>query len=244
MAQLRQAFANWSLQTRLILRLSSVCIFFCLLVGAVLFLVYRSANTDILFENLQEVMVRVQNGLHHEADNGWRVDTADVPKDISYLIRDAAGQELLRGGHDPDVIQPLPITNPIDDSVSSFFIHRPMKDGKPLKRRQFTLVSTATIDNQKLIIQISSRPSSTAAGIDALAQEWLGEFLPFAVPMSVVLLVVLSLTLRSALKPLDRLQRFAEAIGPLRTDLRLPTDGLPKELLGPVKTINGALTRL
>src|SRR5262249_3805930 len=55
---------------------------------------------------------------------------------------------------------------------------------------------------------------------------------------------VLSLTVRSALAPLERLQRFAAAIGPLRTDLRLPTDDLPAELLEPVRTINGALGRL
>lgn len=244
MEQLKQAFANRSLQSRLIVRLSSVCIFFCLLVGAVLFLVYRSANTDIVFAGLQEVMEEMLPRLQHQADGSWALDPRAASRGVSFLVRDTTGKELLRGGRDPEGIVPLPITNPIDDSVSSFFIQRPMKNGRPLKRRLYTLLSAATIDGEKVIVQISARPSSTAAGIDALAQEWLGEFLPFAVPMSLVLLAVLSLTLRSALAPLDRLQRFAEAIGPLRTDLRLPTDGLPKELLGPVKTINGALARL
>ncbi len=62
--------------------------------------------------------------------------------------------------------------------------------------------------------------------------------------MSLVLLLVLTLTLRGALAPLERLQRYAEAIGPTRTDLRLPTDGLPSELLRPVQTVNAALKRL
>jgi len=62
--------------------------------------------------------------------------------------------------------------------------------------------------------------------------------------MALILLLVLMITLRGALAPLERLQRYAEAIGPLRTDLRLPTDGLPTELLRPVQTVNAALRRL
>jgi signal transduction histidine kinase len=245
MGLLRRLFANRSLQSKLLARLSAVCIAFCLLVGAVLFLVYRSANSDILFENLQENMKSLQHGLHHQADGSWHLDPDSIGSHITYVIRDTAGNILLQGGRDLDVVQLLPLANASPDSgISSFFIQRPLKNGKPLKRRLFTLVSSSTVENLSLVIQVSARPSSTKAGIDALTQEWLGEFLPFAVPMSLVLLLVLTLTLRGALAPLERLQRYAEAIGPTRTDLRLPTDGLPSELLRPVQTVNAALKRL
>jgi signal transduction histidine kinase len=245
MGLLRRLFANRSLQRKLLARLSAVCIAFCLLVGAVLFLVYRSANSDILFENLQENMVSLQHGLHHQADGSWHLDPDSIGNHITYVIRDTAGNVLLQGGRDIDVVQLLPLANASPDSgISSFFIQRPLKNGRPLKRRLFTLVTAATVENLALVIQVSARPSSTKAGIDALTQEWLGEFLPFAIPMSLVLLLVLTLTLRGALAPLERLQRYAEAIGPTRTDLRLPTDGLPSELLRPVQTVNAALKRL
>src|SRR5258707_4360327 len=245
MGLLRRLFASQSLQSKLMARLSAVCIAFCLLVGAVLFLVYRSANSDILFENLQENMRSLQHGLHHQADGSWRLDPDSIGDHITYVIRDAAGNFLLHAGRDLDVVQLLPLANASPDSgLSSFFIQRPLKNGKPLKRRLFTLVTAVAADNVALVVQVSARPSSTKAGIDALTQEWLGEFLPFAIPMSLVLLLVLTLTLRGALAPLERLQRYAEAIGPTRTDLRLPTDGLPSELLRPVQTVNAALKRL
>jgi signal transduction histidine kinase len=245
MGQFKRAFTNRSLQSRLLLRLGGVCIFFCLLVGAALFLIYRSANSDILFGKLQEITDTVERNLQHQPDGSWRLNPDGISSSVTYLIRDMTGRELLRGGHDPDLIQPLPIIGlDGEDDISDFLIQRPLKDGHPLKRHVFTLVSVLTIDNQRLIVQITARPSATMVGIDALTQEWLGEFLPFAIPMSLVLLAVLSLTVRSALAPLERLQRFAAAIGPLRTDLRLPTDDLPAELLEPVRTINGALGRL
>ncbi|HEX9449238.1 MAG TPA: hypothetical protein VF920_14715, partial [Dongiaceae bacterium] len=95
MGLLRRLFASQSLQSKLMARLSAVCIAFCLLVGAVLFLVYRSANSDILFENLQENMRSLQHGLHHQADGSWRLDPDSIGDHITYVIRDAAGNILL-----------------------------------------------------------------------------------------------------------------------------------------------------
>jgi len=245
MAFFRGFLSSRSLQSKLLARLSTVCVAFCLLVGAVLFLIFRSADSDILFENLQENMRSLQFGLHPQADGSWRLDKDAVGEHITYIIRDTAGNLLLKGGRDLDVVQELPLANPnVDSGISSFFIQRPLKNGRPMKRRLFTLVASATVENHQLVLQVSARPSSTKAGIDALTQEWLGEFLPFAIPMALILLVVLTFTLRGALAPLERLQRYAEAIGPMRTDLRLPTDGLPTELLRPVQTVNGALKRL
>ena len=242
MAFFRRALFSRSLQSKLLARLSTVCVVFCLLVGAVLFLIFRSADSDILFENLQENMRSLQLGLHPQPDGSWLLDKDAVDEHISFMVHDTAGNLLLKGGRDLDIVQALPLANPnVDSGVSSFFIQRPMKNGRPMKKRLFTLVSSAVVDNQPLVLQVSSRPSSTKAGIDALTQEWLGEFLPFAIPMALILLAVLTFTLRGALAPLERLQRYAEAIGPTRTDLRLPTDGLPTELLRPVQTVNAAL---
>jgi len=245
MGRFRRLLFNQSLQSRLVTRVSIVCIAFCLLVGAVLFLVFRSADSDILYEDLQQNMRALQAGLHHQADGSWKMDADAVDHHISYIVRDTAGNVVLQGGKDLDVVQQLPLGSANAESgISSFFIQRPWKNGQPMKKRLFTLVSGATVGNQSLVIQVSARPSATKAGLDALLQEWLGEFLPFAIPMALVLLWVLTYTLRGALAPLQRLQRYAEAIGPLRTDLRLPTEGLPTELLLPVQTINAALKRL
>lgn len=50
--------------------------------------------------------------------------------------------------------------------------------------------------------------------------------------------------IRRALKPLGELARRASVIGPLRADLRLPTTGLPAEVVPLVVAVNGALERL
>jgi signal transduction histidine kinase len=57
-------------------------------------------------------------------------------------------------------------------------------------------------------------------------------------------MTALIFTLRGAMKPLDRLMRYARSITPSQTGVRLPTDDLPQELFGPVEAINGALDRL
>jgi signal transduction histidine kinase len=62
--------------------------------------------------------------------------------------------------------------------------------------------------------------------------------------MLLALMAALIFTLRGALKPLERLQRYARTITPAHAGVRLPTDDLPRELLGPVEAINGALDRL
>jgi len=245
MSRLRRFLSHQSLQSRLVTRVSIVCIAFCLLVGAVLFLVFRSSDSDILYEDLQENMRAVQGALHRQADGSWKLDEGAVDRHISFIVRDNAGHVVLQGGKDLDIVEQLPLASAnAANGISSFFIQRPWKNGQPMKKRLFTLVGGAVVENQPLVIQVSARPSATKAGLDALLQEWLGEFLPFAIPMSLVLLWVLTYTLRGALAPLGRLQRYAEAIGPLRTDLRLPIDGLPLELLKPVETINAALKRL
>ena len=64
------------------------------------------------------------------------------------------------------------------------------------------------------------------------------------VPILLLLLAIDIVIFHRALRPVLRASELAEAIGPARIDLRLPTAGLPREVLPLVKAINQALDRL
>ncbi len=63
-------------------------------------------------------------------------------------------------------------------------------------------------------------------------------------PILFVLLVIDVAIIRRALRPVVAASNFAERIGPLRTDLRLPETGMPREVQPLIRAVNEALDRL
>ena len=63
-------------------------------------------------------------------------------------------------------------------------------------------------------------------------------------PILLILLVIDIAIFRRALRPLRQASQIAEEIGPLRTDLRLPTKEIPREVRPLVLAVNQALDRL
>ncbi|MGC5393925.1 hypothetical protein ACPXAZ_25350, partial [Escherichia coli] len=64
------------------------------------------------------------------------------------------------------------------------------------------------------------------------------------IPILLILLATDILIFRRAVTPLLRASEEARSIGPARTDIRLPTEGIPSEILPLVTAVNQAFDRL
>ncbi len=233
-----------SLQARLIVRLCAVFVAFFVVAGMVVFLVYHTDSEEIPFDVLADDLHNLKLALTVSGDDNVTVDESKLSSSFGYMVRTLDGAVKLSGGRHADELQvtETPASDEVTQSCRLTGKERPQKE-RP-RNRQCSLSELVDLNGQTLVMQVTRRISPTSTALDALFYEWLGEYLPVTTPMLLALMVALILTLRGAMKPLERLMRYARAITPAQTGVRLPTDDLPKELLGPVEAINGALDRL
>lgn len=233
-----------SLQSRLILRLCAVFVAFFVAAGMVVFLVYHTDSQEIPFDVLADDLHALKIAVTVESGGRVRVDETKLSPSIGYMVRTLDGTVKLSGGRHADELQAIetPALDEVTESCRLAGKERPQRE-RP-RNRQCSLSELLEINGDTLVMQVTRRISPTSTALDALFYEWLGEYLPVTLPMLLALITALILTLRGAMKPLERLMRYARAINPAQTGVRLPTDDLPKELLGAVEAVNGALDRL
>ena len=233
-----------SLQARLIVRLCAVFVAFFLAAGMVVFLIYHTDSEEIPFDVLADDLHSLRTALTVDSDGGLKVDETRLPPSMGYLVRTLDGAVKLTGGHHADELQvtETPAVDEVTQSCRLTGKERPQR-ARP-RNRQCSLSELIDVNGETLVMQVTRRVSPTSTALDALFYEWLGEYLPVTAPMLLALMTALIFTLRGAMKPLELLMRYARAITPSQTDVRLPTEDLPRELLGPVEAINGALDRL
>jgi signal transduction histidine kinase len=233
-----------SLQSRLILRLCAVFVAFFVLAGMVVFLIYHTDSEEIPFDVLAGDLHALKTAVTVQNDGRVNVDESKLPPSIGYMVRTLDGTVKLSGGRHADELQVIetPAPDEVTESCRLAGKERPQRE-RP-RNRQCSLSELLDVNGDTLVMQVTRRISPTSTALDALFYEWLGEYLPVTLPMLLALLAALVFTLRGALKPLERLMRYARAINPAQTGVRLPTDDLPKELLGAVEAVNAALDRL
>lgn len=114
-------------------------------------------------------------------------------------------------------------------------------------------VNGARVFAARIPVQIGGTPLwidlvEDQAHRDVLIDDIVAEFLPGAalivIPILLVLLAADLLIFERALRPLMRASWRAAQIGPRRTDIRLPEQGIPRELRALVRSVNEALDRL
>jgi signal transduction histidine kinase len=233
-----------SLQSRLIVRLCTVFVAFFVVAGMVVFLIYHTDSEEIPFDVLIDDLHALKLAVTVGNDGRVDVDATKLSPSIGYMVRTLDGTVKLSGGRHADELQAIetPALDEVTESCRLAGKERPTRE-RP-RNRQCSLSEQLQINGDTLIMQVTRRISPTSTALDALFYEWLGEYLPVTLPMLLALITALIFTLRGAMKPLERLMRYARAINPAQTGVRLPTDDLPKELLGAVEAINGALERL
>lgn len=233
-----------SLQSRLIVRLCAVFVAFFVVAGMVVFLVYHTDSQEIPFDVLADDLHALKTAVTVENGGSVQVDETKLSPSIGYMVRTLDGTVKLSGGRHADELQAIetPALDEVTESCRLAGKERPQRE-RP-RNRQCSLSELLEINGDTLVMQVTRRISPTSTALDALFYEWLGEYLPVTLPMLLALITALIFTLRGAMKPLERLMRYARAINPAQTGVRLPTDDLPKELLGAVEAVNGALDRL
>jgi signal transduction histidine kinase len=83
---------------------------------------------------------------------------------------------------------------------------------------------------------------------DVLIDDIVADFFPrvgwITIPILLLLLVIDIVIFRRALLPVWQASKTAQTIGPARTDVRLPTEAMPREIMPLVRAVNEALDRL
>ena len=234
-----------SLQARLAVRLLAVFVFAFVASGLATFLISRADDTDIPDESLLRNFDDVRKYIEEDSDGVWLVDPARLPPSISFILRLADGTEIQRGG-DATILAaidrmapPQLVSNMPAGAINMYWWTDPATENG------YYLISRGVRnEGRAALLELAQMVTPTESGLYALLDEWLGEFVPVGIPLLAVLVVALTLSLRSALRPLEKLRRLAGRIGPHQTGLRLPVEELPQELHPPVLAINRALDRL
>jgi signal transduction histidine kinase len=95
-----------------------------------------------------------------------------------------------------------------------------------------------------LTVQVSQDLAHRDVLIDDIVADFFTRVGWITAPILLLLLVIDVAIIRRAMRPVIAASNLAERIGPLRTDLRLPEAGMPREVQPLVHAVNQALDRL
>ena len=101
-----------------------------------------------------------------------------------------------------------------------------------------------SVGNQTVWIQTGEDLANRDVLIDDIVADFYSNVGWITLPILLVLLIADIAIFRRALRPLRQASEIASDIGPTRTDVRLPTDEIPREVRPLVSAINLALDRL
>ena len=102
----------------------------------------------------------------------------------------------------------------------------------------------AQIGDRKLAVEVSQDLAHRDVLIDDIVASFFTRVGWVTAPILLLLLVIDVVIFRRALRPIVAASALAERIGPTRTDLRLPEERMPQEVLPLVRAVNQALDRL
>ena len=108
----------------------------------------------------------------------------------------------------------------------------------------FGVTVTANIGGQPLMLQVSEDLGHRDVLIDDIVDQFFTRVGWITAPILLLLLVIDVIIFRRALRPIIAASALAERIGPARTELRLPEEGMPQEVVALVHAVNQALDRL
>jgi len=100
------------------------------------------------------------------------------------------------------------------------------------------------VSGHKFWVQVSEDMEHRDVLIDDIVADFFVKLGWITIPIFVLLLVIDVMIFWRALRPLVDASSMAQAIGPTRTDVRLPMEGMPREIVPLVKAVNEAFDRL
>ena len=103
---------------------------------------------------------------------------------------------------------------------------------------------TRDIDGKTVRVQVAEDLAHRDVIIDDIISNFFRKVGWITIPILLILLAADIIIFRRALAPLWKASEEASNIGPARTDIRLPTEQIPREILPLVTAVNQALDRL
>jgi signal transduction histidine kinase len=200
------------------------------------------ATNNIHNEAMQEQAVSVGEHLTAQPDGHLQLD---LPQDLLGLYSQAYGRYSYAVVDDRGRV----LFSSLRDHAALFPADARANDVEFLQQRLGdATVSGASIrknvGGQTVWIQAGEDLANRDVLIDDIVADFYRDVGWITLPILLVLLIADIAIFRRALRPLREASEIASDIGPTRTDLRLPTDEIPREVRPLVSAINLALDRL
>jgi signal transduction histidine kinase len=200
------------------------------------------ATNNIHNEAMQEQAVSVGEHLTAQPDGHLELE---LPQDLLGLYSQAYGRYSYAVIDDQGRV----LFSSLRDNAALFPTDARSSDVEFLQQRLGdATVSGAsvrkTVGGQSVWIQAGEDLANRDVLIDDIVADFYRDVGWITLPILLVLLIADIAIFRRALRPLREASEIASDIGPTRTDLRLPTDEIPREVRPLVSAINLALDRL
>lgn len=213
-----------------------------ILMPVILYGLLSKAADDLHHRAIKEQADEIRRYISMSPDGQLRLDLPPRVKDLysqnygrlEFAVVDSSGKVLFSSLEDAK-----PVTRRAPLSSDPFFFQR--------QRRGIVLYGVGVperVGDQTVWIQVAQDLDHRDVLIDDIVSQFFWRVGWITIPILLFLLVADILIFRRALKPLNQASEMAEAIGPTRTDLRLRSGGLPREVLPLVAAVNRALDRL
>ncbi|MDI1287460.1 MAG: HAMP domain-containing sensor histidine kinase [Reyranella sp.] len=208
---------------------------------ALYWLLNQAAN-NLHRDALRGQAVTIGSFLRPRPDGGLALD---IPEDVrplysdgyglySYAILDTTGHVLFSSRADGSALFPPTESSPGD------WVMRQRSRGSVL----FGVTVVRAVGEHLYWIQIAQDLSHRDVIIDDIVTSFIPRVAWITFPILLVLLLIDILIFRRALEPVREASMTAAAIGPSRTDVRLPEQSMPTEVVPLVHAVNQALERL
>ena len=213
-----------------------------ILMPLALYLLLNQAANSLHRDALRGQAATIAGFLRPQPDGGVALD---IPTEIqplysggyglyAYAVLDSSGRVLFSSRGDGSALFTL------EESSSGDWITRRRSSGSVLFG-----VSVARPVGQRLYwIQVGQDLSHRDVIIDDIVSSFFPRVAWITFPILLVLLLIDILIFRRALEPVREASTTAAAIGPARTDVRLPEQAMPSEIVPLVHAVNQALDRL
>jgi signal transduction histidine kinase len=213
-----------------------------ILMPLALYWLLSSAATDLQHRALRDHADTIARYLTVAPDGHW---TLTLPAGLQELYSEAYGRYAYAVLDDEGRVLFSSL-----ESQAPLFPADPRADGASFLQ---TRIGNASIDGASVPVRVGDRRfwvqvAQDLEHRDVLIDDIVANFFPqvgwITIPILLLLLVIDIVIFRRALGPVWQASKTAETIGPAHTEVRLPTEEMPREILPLVRAVNEALDRL
>jgi signal transduction histidine kinase len=208
----------------------------------VLYYFFKWAANDLHDQAMRDQADLVTHYLALRPDGSWALDLPPALQDVysqavgryGYAVLDDSGRVLFSSLKDRS---PIFSADPRSSDVAYLET-----------RRDNAAVSGVSLvkemDGRRVWVQVGEDLTHRDVIIDDIVADFFKRVGWITLPMLLFLLAIDIVIFRRALRPLLNASEMAKKINPNRTDVRLPPEEIPKEILPLVQAVNQALDRL